>query len=346
MTYAPFLVPVGGFLGAGKTTLILTAARLLQERGLRAAAILNDQGGELVDTAHLLQHGIAAGEVAGACFCCRFSQLLSATDHLRALKPDVIFLEPVGSCTDLAATVMRPLLAESEGRYRIGCLTVLIDPGRFANPDEPSIRFLLEKQIAEADLVVFSKSDVYPEVPALPGQVTRSLSARTGQGVREWLEEVLSGELPVGAKPLQIDYVAYASAEAALGWLNWSGSVALNQPLTPAELIGPWVEGLQRKLRDRNAEVAHLKVFDQAGSAWLKAAATSNDRDPVVEGDLTASPEPVHTIRINIRAVIAPRELEQLFNDELQRVAGRKIASSFQCFSPAAPQPERRIVGG
>ena len=44
----PILAVVGGFLGAGKTTLILTAARLLQQRGLRAAAILNDQGDDLV----------------------------------------------------------------------------------------------------------------------------------------------------------------------------------------------------------------------------------------------------------------------------------------------------------
>jgi hypothetical protein len=221
----------------------------------------------------------------------------------------------------------------------------LIDPARYTNSDDLSIRFLLEKQIAEADLVAFSKSDLYPEIPTIPGHVTRSLSARTGHGVRAWLDEVLSGELPAGAKSLEIDYAAYARAEAALGWLNWSGLVALNEPVTPAELIGPWVEGLQRRLRDRNAEVAHLKVLDQAGGAWLKAAATSNDRDPVIEGDLTASPEPVHAIRINIRAVIAPVELEQLFKDELQRIAGRKIVSSFQCFSPAAPEPERRIVG-
>ena len=46
----PLIAVVGGFLGAGKTTLILAAARLLEQRGLRAAAILNDQGDDLVDT--------------------------------------------------------------------------------------------------------------------------------------------------------------------------------------------------------------------------------------------------------------------------------------------------------
>jgi G3E family GTPase len=46
----PHLIVVGGFLGAGKTTLILAAARLLAARGLSSAIILNDQGESLVDT--------------------------------------------------------------------------------------------------------------------------------------------------------------------------------------------------------------------------------------------------------------------------------------------------------
>ena len=39
----PTLVILGGFLGAGKTTLVLKAAELLHTRGKRVALILNDQ---------------------------------------------------------------------------------------------------------------------------------------------------------------------------------------------------------------------------------------------------------------------------------------------------------------
>jgi G3E family GTPase len=42
----PWIVIVGGFLGSGKTSLILAAAGLLEQRGLRCAVILNDQGDE------------------------------------------------------------------------------------------------------------------------------------------------------------------------------------------------------------------------------------------------------------------------------------------------------------
>src|SRR5581483_12486880 len=113
----PWIIPVGGFLGAGKTTLILAAARVLRDRGAKSAAILNDQGAQLVDTAHVHRRGIDAAEVAGACFCCKFSDLIDAAEGLRAYAPDVIFIEPVGSCTDLSATILQPLKRDFRNRY-------------------------------------------------------------------------------------------------------------------------------------------------------------------------------------------------------------------------------------
>src|SRR5438477_12654624 len=111
---------VGGMLGAGKTTLILAAARVLEQRGMRTAAILNDQGDDLVDT-HLVQaSGIACDQVTGGCFCCRFPDLVSAAGRLAAFQPDVIFAEATGSCTDLVATTLRPLMDDG---YRIAPLT-------------------------------------------------------------------------------------------------------------------------------------------------------------------------------------------------------------------------------
>jgi hypothetical protein len=42
-------------------------------------------------------------------------------------RPEVIFAEPVGSCVDLAATVLRPLLVMKR-TIRVAPLTVLVDP--------------------------------------------------------------------------------------------------------------------------------------------------------------------------------------------------------------------------
>src|SRR5690242_18422171 len=109
MSDRPYLVLVGGFLGAGKTTLILAAARALATRCLRIAAIMNDLGDDLVDTQFARAAGIETLDVTGGCFCCRFPELVECAHGLRAHAPDVIFAEPVGSCTDISATTLAPL---------------------------------------------------------------------------------------------------------------------------------------------------------------------------------------------------------------------------------------------
>jgi CobW/HypB/UreG, nucleotide-binding domain len=148
----PHLILVGGFLGAGKTTLIVAAARLLADRGLRSAVILNDQGESLVDAELARSTGLEAGEVTGGCFCCRFSELMRVAETLR--ETDVIFAEPVGSCTDLSATILHPIQEAFAETYQLAPLTILVDPGR--PHDNPDIEFLFQKQLEEAGQLALS----------------------------------------------------------------------------------------------------------------------------------------------------------------------------------------------
>src|SRR5690242_11056171 len=103
-------VMIGGFLGAGKTTAVAKLARQLTEQGLQVGLITNDQGSHLVDTTMLSSGGFQVEEIPGGCFCCRFNSLVEAARRLtNASRPDVFIAEPVGSCTDLVATVTYPL---------------------------------------------------------------------------------------------------------------------------------------------------------------------------------------------------------------------------------------------
>src|ERR1043166_2242686 len=103
-------IMIGGFLGAGKTTAVAMLAQRLTGQGLRVGLITNDQGRNLVDTAMLRSQGFATEEIPGGCFCCRFNSLLEAAEKLTASnRPEIFIAEPVGSRTDLAATVTYPL---------------------------------------------------------------------------------------------------------------------------------------------------------------------------------------------------------------------------------------------
>jgi G3E family GTPase len=214
---------VGGFLGSGKTNLILSAARLLEKRGLRCAVIMNDQGVELVDTRHAETEGVLAREVTGGCFCCRFSELASKIEELRAQVVDVIFAEPVGSCTDISATVFGPLREEFD-RYRIAPFTVLVDPSRAAelrgeDADSP-LAFLFQKQLQEADLVCMTKADIYPDADGISGVKARFVSAKSGQGVAEWLDEILSGSMDAGKITLRLTTRSMLALKR-----RWHGSI-------------------------------------------------------------------------------------------------------------------------
>jgi hypothetical protein len=343
----PWVVLVGGFLGAGKTTLILAAARELQRRGLRSAMVWNDQGQDLVDSRYAGLSGVQSEEVTGGCFCCQLSQLIDAIGDLRAYAPDVIFAEPVGSCTDLSATVLRPLL-EYRDTYQLSPLTVLVDPLRarsmLEEDADPDMRFLFDKQLQEADLVCFTKSDLYPEYPQIGAAHVRQLSAKTGQGVAAWLSEVLSGTIATGDQALEIDYSEYARAEAALAWLNMQAIFEPETLLSPAMLLGPLLDRLDAALTAAQIPIAHLKAIVTSSTGSLKAAICANGQEPIVEGDLDASPTGKLELLLNLRAVGEPAQVRDIVKRELRELDGGLTRSAVDCFRPAAPVPERRIV--
>ena len=195
-------VMVGGFLGAGKTTTLARLAKQYTAQGLSVGIVTNDQAADLVDTKSLRSQGFDVGEVAGACFCCRFDDLISTIDAIGQGKaPDVILAEPVGSCTDLVATVIQPLKQLYQTRFQIAPYGVILKPsqGRKILKNEPGTGFspkasyILQKQLEEADLILINRVDElsseqlaelhtlleqqYPQTPRLP------ISARTGAGV-------------------------------------------------------------------------------------------------------------------------------------------------------------------
>lgn len=344
----PLLALVGGFLGAGKTTLLLRAAAMLRERGARGAMITNDQGGALVDTRLAEGAGIPTGEVAGGCYCCRFSELVESAGRLLAYEPDVIFAEPVGSCIDIAATTLRPLSALYGDRFRLAPFTVLADPAKAREllaPDaDPALAYLFRNQLAEADLVCLTKSDLRCETPELPGGFTLRLSARSGEGVATWLKEILEGSRVAAARTLDVDYQVYADAEAALAWLNWQAALESRRALSPALVVGPLLDDLDRMLSECGAVIAHLKILDETRPGTVKAAICRNGDEPAVEGALFARPSRKHELLVNLRARAAPEQLSLVIERAAGRLPGKVSVAVCECFSPAPPKPEHRMA--
>jgi G3E family GTPase len=351
------LILVGGFLGAGKTTLLLEAARRLTAAGRRVGIITNDQGEQLVDTAMARRDNLAVVEVAGGCFCCRFPDLLTSIRRLQdTVAPDIIFGEPVGSCTDLVATVLRPLRTQYPDQFELAPLTILIDPRRELDVFPTTVDYLYHKQLAEADMIVLSKSDTLDAdavherldqlAGAYPSAHVMSMSARSGDGLDEWLEACLAQTAHV-RQALDIDYLQYAEAEACLGWLNASVVITADRPFAPGEWLAALLKQLEQAFGAAGMPVAHVKINVETDEGALKASLTQLG-SPVSWDTRTANNSSSEVrFTINARVHSEPHQLETLAREFVARSlpdGARQEWTHFECFSPSPPVPTFRLM--
>jgi G3E family GTPase len=371
MSQARYIM-IGGFLGAGKTTSVARLAERLTKQGKRVGLITNDQGSELVDTAMLRSRGFATEEIPGGCFCCRFNSLLDAARKLtEESRPDVFIAEPVGSCTDLVATVTYPLRRIYGDSFSIAPLSVLVDPVRAARVFglEPGSKFsekvlyIYRKQLEEADLIVINKAETVPSQGLdnlrrkLAGEFPRAeildVSARTGRGLDEWFARIEMSE-QVTQDTMPVDYALYGEGEALLGWLNATVALtASNDTFDGNEAVQALASQLQTRLLAAGAEVAHLKMT-LAPNEGLSDLAVINlvRNDHVAElsqtlSDVIASGQLI----VNLRAEAAPELLrEQLASALAAAFPGTAGVQAqlehIEAFKPGQPTPTHRDVLG
>ena len=362
-------IMIGGFLGAGKTTSVLKLARHLADRGLRVGIITNDQGAGLVDTALSEAQQFPTEEISGGCFCCRFNSLVDAAANLTSdTRPDVIISEPVGSCTDLVATVSLPLQQIYGEQYEIAPLSVLVDPIRArrvlgldaGKKFSPNVTYIYRKQLEEAGVIVINKTDLVSaeELQELgdelagqfPSATIFRVASRHGHNLASWFGHVLEAEMGP-ASTMDVDYQRYGEGEALLGWLNVSARI---EEMDGGEFDGnallQEIAGrLRAELEAQGAEIAHLKMILATDPSGLELAAincTRTDQQAELSHRL-ADPLDSGELLINLRAEAAPEILDTAVSATLEGLRGRNIGHEIthsEHFRPGQPTPTHRVV--
>ncbi len=295
---------VGGFLGSGKTTAIIQAARLLIKQGRKVGVITNDQGKYLVDTAFYLASDIPALEVTGGCFCCNYADLHTRIGQLiAAARPDAIFAESVGSCADLVATVVRPLFELSQEAWQPASFSVYADVRLLRRrllgqemPFSDDVVYIFDEQLEEAGLLVINKIDLVlnqqlEEVEDLlktrfPRKTLLFQSALTAEGVRPWLEQIQSAGFEPDEPPLAIDYARYGVGETQLAWCDEEVVFHFLAGQGRA-LVRRMLLRIVEKIKERGAGIGHLKFLIRDGVNAAKISLPSMfdlaDLDPIPE---------------------------------------------------------------
>ena len=359
-------VMVGGFLGAGKTTALLQLAEHFSARGRRVGLITNDQSRGLVDTSMVNAQGYPVEEITGGCFCCRFNSLTAAADRLtRDARPDVFLAEPVGSCTDLRATVQYPLRRLYGDDYRVAPLSVLVDPHRAARmvglepgrTFSPKVQYIYAKQLEEADIIVINKSDLLSSEQRealehalsirFPQAEIVTASARTGANLQTWFERLAD---PLASRPaMDVDYDIYAEGEALLGWLNATCRLSASTPFDGNHFLMRLAERIQERLAAEDLEVAHFKMTlsPDTGNDLAVLNLVRTDGRPesphLLAEDVTAG-----ELIVNLRAEGDPDELRRVTMTALQdsaRESGVSVTVEHsEHFRPGRPEPTHRMA--
>ena len=362
-------IMIGGFLGAGKTTAMLRLAHRLVADGRTVGLITNDQSTGLVDTALARANGLPVSEITGGCFCCRFQSLMDAATKLtRESAPDVFLAEPVGSCTDLRASVAYPLRRLYGDRFSVAPLSVLVDPVRTlrilglenGKAFAPKVLYVYRKQLEEADIIVINKCDLLDQsrieklrvalVEQFPRAEVLTISALHSQGLDPWLARMLKGDLASFTAP-DLDYVTYAEGEALLGWCNATIHLESEVPFDGNALLHQLTDEVRTRLAAADVEIAHFKMTlspdEDAGDIGV-INLVRGDADAFMAHTLAAELSGGELI-VNLRAEGDPELLLDTLTTALTRMAAARHRLDVRFvhserFRPPKPVPTYRMA--
>ena len=158
------LTVIGGFLGAGKTTLI---NRLLTRDGpqfaddRKLAVVVNDFGAIDVDGRLIAAVHDDVVTLTNGCICCTIRDGVAHTVLRlaeRSDRPDHVLIEASGT-SEPGALAEVFIEMQKAGFVRLDGLVSVVDADAF-DPDDPAQGRLARAQVAQADLLILTKQDL------------------------------------------------------------------------------------------------------------------------------------------------------------------------------------------
>ena len=352
---------IGGFLGSGKTTAIQQAGTSLLNHGRKVAVITNDQGSDLVDTGYMESFGIATREVPNGCFCCNYEQLVRSVSSLvETEKPELIFAESVGSCTDLVATIAKPM-AKFQPRIEI-VISVFADAAllyslvngtsSFIND---AVRYIFKKQLQEADILIINKIDLLNETGLnavrrlididCPGKTVLYQDSLEQQDVQQWLAAMENFSLTNNRTTLELDYDIYAAGEAMMGWLDESLDIFTVEPFAyDAALLLIWK--IENEIRGKGYFIGHLKFLIDDGITNNKISFTAIPvSDNVQHEDYPATNKVslLINVRVQADASVIKQVVSLAIDETVEQTGCQVVEHKLSSFQPGYPTPTYRF---
>jgi G3E family GTPase len=331
---------VSGFLGAGKTTVMLALARELSGRGVKAAIISNDLGGgELVDAEYAARKADITGEIADGCICYQTDVLAEKIKGFADTDGAELVMSDIPGCgVGALEHVYLRFARERPSDFRLAPFTVVCDPMRLraimpehANLHLPEeINYLFRTQLLEADAIVLNKTDTvsagdlgryagflqnaYPGIPVFPA------SAKYGEGIPALADHIMSEKARL--LPVDTGYGGpeFLAAEAELFWYDSKLAISGDKPFDGCEFLRDYIGLVSSMLRTAGGNVPHLKIFAGSGGDFAKASLVGIDCAPEFDARF-AEKHSEYVMDVNARAAFGEPALSALMDEALSRAA-------------------------
>ncbi|HNX48253.1 MAG TPA: GTP-binding protein [Methanomassiliicoccales archaeon] len=351
-------VVLGGYLGAGKTTLAAALGNELRSKHGRSVAIItNDQGNVLVDTEYMKNAGFDVKDVLGGCFCANFGEFVKNARTLVAMgRPDVIIAEPIGTSTAILGSVVSPLRSMYPDEFQVAPFFVIVDGTRAAEtlrkPEGFGLgggKLIPSHQVREAEYVLISKVDRLNEgeVASASDLIRKEVSdaevipcsAFSRKNLDRIVDIILSDQVST-KEPKDVDQRMFAVEKASMGWFNAHARLVAEGRVD----INAFVSSLMRRVATEFAPetIGHVKVMLTSSTASAKMSLVE-DRMQVdgLKGGRYFTGE--GKIVLNARVSASPNELKKVFEKAIYDTAleaGAKVEEMGEaCFSPKPEAP-------
>ena len=352
------MLVLGGYLGAGKTTLAVNLAKTLRERrGKSVSIIMNDQGDVLVDTEYSKDAGFDTRDIMGGCFCTNFDKFVSSARTLvNSGKPDVIIAEPIGTSTNIMSSVVAPMRSLHPDEFSVAPFTVVVDCVRALDilsvkekKDIDTVDIIPAHQMKEAEVIVLTKTDLVSKETVsdvrkaiegiLPGIRIIETSSADLRNIDDIIDIILSDEMSTKA-PLGEKNQGFAFEKAKLGWYSGTFDLIPSDDVDMYSLETELMKGVAQEYGARS--IVHVKVLIESPESAAKMSLVQEN----MQVDGIYGSRYIRTkgkLVLNARVVSPPKRLEEtmrrLVEDAQKRYPMELVKTGEKCFTPKPESP-------
>ncbi len=330
---------ISGFLGAGKTSLMIALTRYCSEHYAKAAMISNDLGEGVILADHKLAQlgGCRALQITDECIGFCREVLTERLDACFAEGCELVVSDIPGFGVGAQEHVYHGLTKGFPGQFELAPFTVLLEPQRLAQLRSGlagEMAPILDAQLREADLIVLSKCDLLDAgerrealewlAARYPWTEQIAVSAKSGEGM-DALCRVLR-EKKASMRHPEIDYDA-DDLQNAMGslseyYLQYRAAVCCGD-FDGSAYLTELAEEIQNAVRGARFEIPHLKLLAWGPEGdWGKADVLGTDR-PVELPRRFARPCTDLGVLLNTSAACPDETLDRLLDETVRAVSDR-----------------------